>query len=259
MPPTPWASARKLLYTMGVIIFFALIAIGVYFSHYYKQPTCTDGKQNGKEEGIDCGGSCAVVCSVSVADPIILWSRTFPVTHGMYNAMAYIENPNSNLGVKSVTYRFKLYDDKNILVAERVGKAFIAPNERFAIFEPRINTGERVPKRAFFEFIKFSDWTKLDKDMPKILVRDEKFASMETSSRVDVTLQNGTIVDISDINVAVIVYDKNDNAIAVSSTRVDKLKADSSYDLAFTWDVPFPSEPSRVEIIPRVDLFGFTF
>lgn len=254
-----WASARKTAYTISAVMFFIVIGVGIYFLHYYKAPTCTDGKQNQNEEGVDCGGSCAVTCAASVADPIILWSRTFPVTHGLYNAVAYIENPNSNLGVKMVTYRFKLYDEQNILVAERVGKAFIAPNERFAIFEPRINTGERIPKRTFFEFIKFSDWTKLNKEMPKILVRGEKFSNINVSPRVDATLQNGTIIDIAGINVVAIVYDKNDNAMAVSSTQVDKLKADSSYDVAFTWDVPFPSEPSRVEIIPRVDLFGFTF
>jgi hypothetical protein len=261
MPPTPWASARKLFYTISVIAFFALVAVGVYFSQYYRAPTCTDGKQNQNEEGVDCGGSCAVICPASVADPIVLWNRSFPVARGVYNAVAYIENPNANLGVKMVTYRFKLYDEENILVAERVGKAFIAPNERFAIFEPRINTGERIPKRTFFEFIKFSDWTKLDKEMPKILVRGEKSSSIGTSSRVDATLQNSTIVDISDVNVVAIVYDKNNNAMAVSATKVDKLKADSSYNVAFTWDVPFlpESSPWRVEVIPRVDLFGLVF
>lgn len=259
MPPTPWASARKMAYTLGAVVFFALIGAGVYFLHYYKAPTCTDGKQNQNEEGIDCGGSCAVVCPMRVADPIILWSRTFPVARGVYNAVAYVENPNPTLGVQTATYRFKLYDEDNILVAERLGKAFIAPNERFAIFEPRINTGERIPKRTFFEFIKFSDWTKIPKEMPKILVRGEKPSNAGTSSRVDATLQNKTIVDISDIGVVAIVYDKNDNAMAVSATRVDIIKADSSYNIAFTWDVPFLAESSRVEIIPRVDLFGVTF
>jgi hypothetical protein len=254
-----WATTRKAAYTFGVIMFFILIAAGIYFLRYYRAPTCTDGKQNQNEEGVDCGGSCAVICPLSVADPITLWSRAFPVSHGIYNAVAYIENPNSKVGVKNVTYRFKLYDEENVLVAERIGKAFITPNERFAIFEPRISTGERIPKRAFFEFIQFSDWTKLDKDMPKILVRGEHSSNFDTSPRVDATLQNGTIVDIHDINVVALVYDKNDNAMAVSSTKVDNLKADSSYDVAFTWDVPFPSEPARVEVIPRVDLFGFVF
>lgn len=254
-----WATTRKTAYTLGMILFFAVIAASVYFSQYYKQPTCTDGKQNGNEEGVDCGGSCAVTCPANVANPIILWSRAFPVSRGIYNAVAYIENPNVNLGVKMVMYRFKLYDENNVLVAERVGKAFIAPNERFAIFEPRFNTGERIPKRAFFEFIQFSDWTKLDKAMPKILVRGAKISNIDTSPRVDATLKNGTIVDISNINVVAIAYDINDNAMAVSATLVDKLKADSSYDLVFTWNLPFPSFPSRVEIIPRVDLFGFTF
>lgn len=254
-----WASSRKSAYTISAIIFFILIAVGVYFSRYYKAPTCTDGIQNQKEEGVDCGGTCTVVCEASTASPIVLWSRAFPSSHGVYNAVAYIENPNSDVGVKSVTYRFKLYDENNVLVAERLGKAFVVPNERFAIFEPRISTGERVPKRAFFEFVKFSEWTKLDKEMPKILVRNEIISNPDTLPRVTATLQNGTLVEISDINVVGIVYDKDDNAMAVSATHVDRLSADSSFDIAFTWDVPFPSESSRVEVIPRVDLFGFTF
>ncbi len=259
MAATSWASTRKKVYTIGVILFFGLIAVGVYFLYYYRPPTCTDKKHNQNEEGVDCGGVCAVVCPASVADPIILWSRAFPIFRGMYNAVAYVENPNAGLGVKMVTYRFKLYDEENILVAERVGRAFIAPNEQFAVFEPRINTGERIPKRTFFEFIQFSDWTKLEKEMPKIIVRGEKLSRIDTAPRVDATLQNSTIVDISNIHVVAIIYDKNENAMAVSATKVDTIKADSSYDIAFTWDVPFPSSPSRVEIIPRVDLFGFTF
>jgi hypothetical protein len=254
-----WASTRKSVYTLGVVLFFLIISVWVYMLQYYKAPTCTDGKQNQTEEGIDCGGTCAVTCKASVANPIILWSRAFPITHGWYNAVAYVENPNPGVGVKSVTYRFKLYDDENVLVAERIGKAFIAPNERFAILEPRISVGERIPKRAFFEFLQFSDWVKLEKDMPKILVRGEKFSSTNTSSRVDATLQNGTIIDIPDINVVAIVYDKNDNAMAVSGSVVDKLKADSSYNITFTWDTPFPSTPARVEVIPRIDLFDFTY
>lgn len=254
-----WASTRKLTYTLAILLFFVLLGIGFYFMRYYKPPTCTDGKQNQDEQGVDCGGSCTVECKANVADPIILWSRAFPISRGLYNAVAYIENPNPNVGVKTVTYRFKLYDDKNILIAERVGKAFIAPNERFAVFEPRISTGERIPKRVFFEFIQFSDWTKLDKETPKLLIRGEKFSNVDISPRVDATIQNGTIVDVSDIHVVAIVYDKDDNAIAVSATVVDMLRADSSYNVAFTWDVPFSGNPSRVEVIPRVDLFGFTF
>ncbi|MBI2120522.1 MAG: hypothetical protein HYT94_02770 [Parcubacteria group bacterium] len=251
-----WASTRKFAYTAGVIFFFMLIAGGVYFAHYYEAPSCTDKKQNQDEEGIDCGGSCAVVCTVNIADPIVLWSRAFRVVDGLYNAVAYVENPNPGVGVQTATYRFKLYDENNVLVLERVGKVFIAPKERFAVFEPRLNTGNRVPARAFFEFIKFSDWTKIPEEAPKIIVRGEKFSSLDSSPRVDAILQNSTIADIHDIDVVALVYDGSDNAIAVSATKVDVLKADSTYNLAFTWEQPFSSAPSRAEIIPRLDLSG---
>ncbi len=248
-----WATTRKLAYTVGVVLFFAMLGIIGYFWHYYEAPSCTDGKQNQSEEGIDCGGTCAMACSSSVAMPIDLWRRSFLVAPGFYNAVAYIENPNPNLGVQKATYRFKLYDEQNVLVAEREGKVFIAPNERFAIFEPRIKTGERIPKRTFFEFLTFSDWIKNDTEKSKILVRDEKFSNISTLPRVDAILQNGTIVDIHDIDVVAIVYDKNENALAVSATKVDVLKGDSSQAITFTWPTPFSNNPTHVEIIPRIN------
>lgn len=254
-----WATTRKLSYTVSVIVFFVVVGGWFYLVYYRTVSTCTDGKQNQGEEGVDCGGPCARACLVSVTNPINLWSRSFFVSHGFYNAVAYIENPNPRFGTRTATYRFKLYDKDNVLVADRIGKAFIAPNERFAIFEPRLSVGERIPQRTFFEFVEFSDWMKLDKEMPKILVRGEKFSNVDTLPRVDATLQNGTIVDVPDIDVVAIVYDKDDNALAASATKVDMLKADSSYNVTFTWPSPFPSVPSRVEIIPRVDLFNFIF
>lgn len=251
-----WAAKRRTIYALSILGAFALIGTIVYFTKYYNPPSCFDKIQNQDEEGVDCGGMCDVVCAQAITQPVVLWARTFQVARGVYSAVAYIENPNVGLGTPEAVYHFKLYDAENILVSEVFGRAFISPNEKFAVIEPRISTGQRVPARAFFEFLSYSSWIKEPKDRPLMVVRGEKASNAKTSPRVDAILQNGTIFDIPDVDITAIVYDKNENAIAASATLVEVLPKDSSLNLVFTWPMPFRTDPARIEIIPRINVFS---
>jgi hypothetical protein len=249
-----WATKRQLIFiSIALAIIVSIVGI-VYFSQYYRPPSCTDKMQNQGEQGVDCGGPCSVMCSSQIIKPIVSWSRSFESGTGSYNAVAYIENPNGDLGVKEALYRFKLYDENNVYITERVGKTYIRPNEQFAIFEPRIPTGERIPKRTFFEFVSFSDWIKIDSQKPDIFIGAPTPKTGPEPS-VSVSLQNKNNVPVQNIDVVAIVYDNQDNAMAASASTVDVLPADSSSNLVFTWRTPFPYQPTRVEVIPRVDPF----
>ncbi|MCK9352484.1 MAG: hypothetical protein WCT49_06215 [Candidatus Paceibacterota bacterium] len=250
-----WATKRKIIFISTALAIVAVIGALIYSLKFYEIPTCMDGKQNQGEEDVDCGGPCVVVCSNQIAQPIVLWQRAFESTPGVYNAVAYIENPNSGLGVQEATYRFTLYDEKNIFITERVGKTFIAPNERFAVFEARFNVGERVPKQAFFKFVSFSPWMKISGEKPPLNVRGEQVSDSTSKPRVDAVIENLQLVPIKGIHVTAIVYDSEDNAIASSATVIDAIAAQSSYDLVFTWIRPFRVPPVRVEIIPRINPF----
>ena len=85
---------RRLLILLVVLT----VVGGAVFAYVWpivnQAPTCTDGKQNGDELGVDCGGGCVDFCSNQITMPTVLWSRAFPVTTNVYNATAYIENKN---------------------------------------------------------------------------------------------------------------------------------------------------------------------
>jgi hypothetical protein len=250
-----WATKRKLLFIAGFFgIIFLIIGL-VYLLRYYQAPTCTDLKQNQGEQGVDCGGPCTIVCSSQISDPVVFWQRSFESTHGMYNAVAYVENPNSDLGVEEAVYRFKLYDAQNIYITERIGKTFIAPNERFAIFEPRLPVGERLPKRTVFEFVKFSSWKKVEGEKPTLFVRGEQITGETEKPKATATLENKLLIPINNIDVSAIIYDTDDNAIAASATLVDSILPESSFDVVFTWQQPFRAPPVRIEVIPRINPF----
>lgn len=253
-----WATQRRATYFIGILVIFAIvISIPVYFQ-LNKIPNCFDGKQNGDETGIDLGGSCDALNPADLDTMLVHWSRPFEVVSGVYDAVAYVENPNFKSGVSEIIYKFKLYDDNNILIVEKFGKTFIGPNEQFAIFEGGLNAGDRIPKRAFFDFAPDIDWQRIeleDKDIPQLSVRNQEVINLDTSPRLNATIVNDTPFPVENIDIVVILYGADDNAIAVSATIVDRIEQYGTKDISFTWQEPFFVTPVRIDVIPRVDLF----
>ncbi len=147
-----WAAKRKLTYSIILIVLVILfIGVPTYF-FFHHTPTCEDGVQNQDEKGVDCGGMCKRLCVSDISNPIVLWQRVFQVAPGVYNAVAYIQNPNVQIEVAKVPYTFKLYDANNVLIIQQSGTTFIPADQTFAIFEPSIRTGSRVPVRAINQY-----------------------------------------------------------------------------------------------------------
>jgi hypothetical protein len=217
-----WSTKRKVTYASIVIAVLLIVVIIPAFLFFYKKPTCSDGKKNGDETGVDCGGSCQILCSFEAIDPIIVWSRAFKVTPQIYSAVAYIENPNLN-SQATVSYEFKLYDNKNALIVTRTNKAFIPKNKVFAIFEPNIDTGGRMPARVSFRFTEKPTWSRNLVSTPELVVTEKKLSAEETKPRLDARIENKSPSPQSRIETVAIVYDDHENAIGASRTVIDAL------------------------------------
>ena len=250
-----WSTKRRILYILIALVIFSAIGLLIYYLYWYHAPSCTDGIKNQNEEDVDCGGVCSIACSKDVLKPIVLWQRTFESAPGMYNAVAYVENPNSDLGTETANYQFSLYDDQNIFITQRTGTTFLVPNERFAIFEARFAVGQRIPKNVFFNFTSFSPWKKVSESKTSLSVQGEQMSGESDKPRVDAVMQNPLFTPVKNINVTAVVYDGDDNAIGASATVVDSVAPQSSYNIVFTWFQPFRVPPVRVEIIPRINPF----
>lgn len=244
-----WASRRRTFYTSIIILGLAVI-IGIpLFFLLYEAPTCFDGKENQDEVGIDCGGACELFCQSQVVPPAVLWSRAFSVTDGVYNAVAYVENPNFDVGTNEIVYLFKLFDEDNILIAERKGITYISPNSVLSVFEGGIVTGERVPRRTFFEFQGSPEWFKMRNPATSLIVENRVLSGAETSPKIEAVLRNSSTQEISDIEIVAIIFDEDDNAIAASKTSIERLPQNTSSDIVFTWPQPFSSKVGKIEII----------
>ena len=212
----------------------------------YEEPTCFDRKENRNERGVDCGGSCRRVCAEDVLSPRILWSRSFKVAPGVYNAVSYVENPNFNAGVLAVPYHFTIFDNQGVVIAERNGSTYLMPGGITPVFEGTISVGERVPARTLFELGLIREWiTARDRASSPLVVKRQAISNVETAPRVNADLSNESINDIFDIEVVSVIYDVNDNAIGASRTIVPLLPRQGSEPIVFTWPERFETRIER--------------
>ncbi|MDQ3245090.1 MAG: hypothetical protein M3P22_01990 [bacterium] len=219
---------------------------------------CNDGKQNGTETGVDCGGSCILKCAFEIEKITKLWSRSFEVVPGRYNAVAYLENNNQDSVVNKIAYKFRFADKDNLYIGKREGSTFIPPGGKFAVFEPAVDLGSSVPVYTTFEFTESPVWLKMpnDKmDQLKIFVTDINLQNEDSEPKLFATIKNNSFFIIPEISIIAILYDDLGNAISASRTYVDPLFAEESKNIIFTWPQPFLKKVISKEIIPMYNVF----
>ncbi len=248
-----WATRKRATYGFGVFLFFVII-IGGPIGYWYVTipPTCTDGKQNQGETSPDRGGPCLLLDAAALAPAPVLWSRSFPVRDGSFNAVAYIQNENPAAGVKRVTYRFALYDTENVLVAEREGSTFIMPGGVTPVFESGIQTGNRVAVRTYFILTADPVWERMQDRSRVVVINDKEIFDTMTAPKLTATAFNSTVIDMTDVMFIATVFDQAGNAFASSQTMVPKLRGGEKQDITFTWPDPFKVTVGRIDIIPLV-------
>lgn len=227
----------------------------------FKVPTCSDLKQNGTETGVDCGGTCALMCKSEIAEPVILWSRAFPVLGNNYNLVAFIENRNKNAGVYNAPYEFRIYDTNNKLIGRRQGSTFISPNQQFAVFESRFDSGQAQIKSVSFEFLSPLVWIKKDPTLQKLPITVNKIVldNNKDTPRLSAMVNNDSIQDLPEFDVIAILYDIDHNAINASKTHKDKLLNGSSLPIIFTWPEPLIGIPTTEDILISINPFTVSF
>lgn len=256
-----WATKRKLQYFALIVIAIMFVFVIPFYIFIYKTPTCFDGIRNGNETGVDCGGSCRLICSVQIDEPISRWDpRVFRVSDGVYSAIAYLENPNIAGEVINAPYTFTLYDRAGAIITERSGVTFIPRGSAFAVFEGRIETGERIPVRAAFRFNDNLSWTRNTAPMPDITVLNKALVRPDSSPRVDASVSNNGFDRLRNIEFVAIISDGAGNAIGASRTFVEYLERGETIPLVFTWPEPFETRAdiceSPVDVALVIDRSG---
>ena len=256
-----WASRKQFKYLSIIFIFLVVIIFIIIFPIIFKKPTCSDGKQNGVETGIDCGGSCSLMCEEDISQPVIMWSRAFPVVGSNYNLVAFIENRNKTSGVVSASYEFRVYDSKNTLIGRRSGTTFIPPNQQFAVFESRFDAGESTIKSVSFEFSPNLPWIKKFSTLQTLPIKAKNilFDNNSDTPSLSAIINNDSVYNIPEFDIIAILYDINGNAINASKTHKSKLLSNSSMSVTFTWPEVLSAIPVTEDVLISINPFSISF
>lgn len=249
-----WAGRRQIT-ILGAVFILAMIPFAIaIWKQLNKPPTCFDGKQNGAERGVDCGGACKNFCPFEVTDPVVKWSRAFRVTDTVWSAVAYVENQNANAALTVIPYEFKLYDANRNPVATRRGVTYMNPNGVVAIFEGGIRVDGKPPVFTTFQFLKDPAWIPIGNvsSYPALITKDQLLVDDQGRTRLTAMIKNPSIAySIKTIDVTALLYDKEGNAITASKTIVESVAKEGSAPVVFTWPGLLNDNVARVEFIPR--------
>ncbi|MES2967023.1 MAG: vWA domain-containing protein [Patescibacteria group bacterium] len=254
-----WAFWRRVQYGTGYLAFLGLIFSGVYLMYFYTPASCFDLAQNGDEIGMDCGGKCTRICAFTVAPPRVLWSKSFEIQKGQYNAVAYIENKNILAGTPSISYTFRLYDGAG-LITERMGTTVLPPNSTYPVFEGRIDTEGRVPTETTLEIQPADMWLPSTYGRDQFKTVDLKLVEADARPKLNVKIENTDLREAQAVEVVATIFDASGIPLTSSQTFIDTFAGRSQKDIVFTWPNPIAKTVRScavpTDIVIAIDLSG---
>jgi len=250
-----WASRRKSFVSFWVFIFLAVfIGVPTYFL-LQKTPDCNNGLKDGNESGVDCGGSCNLLCTPETL-PLISRgdARVLEISPNTYVLTILIENPNVGGEVKRAPYTFSIYTlggKDPIKTFSR--ETYIGRNTTFALFEGPFVLSDTGPFRAIFEWGDNLVWEKSDEDTPLISVESMNLTTdLDGTPRLEAKLINRGSKDLFNIESVAIISDADGNTITTNKTFTENISSLESVPIFFSWPQKFNSAPVSIRILPHV-------
>ncbi len=255
-----WAFWRRVQYGTGAGVILASLLTVSYFKFFYAPPSCSDGKQNSDERGVDCGGICTRVCAFDAHAPTVQWAQSFRVVQGQYNAVAYVQNKNAGLGASALGYTFTLYDEKGGLITSRTGTTFLPPDGIYPIFEGRIDVGARIPVRTFLELTPVNTWQEAESGRKQFEVRSRVLSGADSLPRLETVIYNTSIQNETSMAVVATIFDVRGKALTSSQSVVPLFQNHQEQKVVFTWPEPIAKTLRSCEVptdvLLAIDLSG---
>lgn len=247
-----WAVQKRLsvvlIIAAAVLTLVALILIPLL----YESPSCTDGKQNQDERGVDCGGTaCAYLCQSDTLSPSIRFARVLSVG-ARTDVVAFIDNRNALAEADNVPYVLELFDANGVSVGRKEGYVDLPAGMTVPLYLPGI--GSSGASRAFLTLNEGYRFEEVSERTYVPLAEETSIEDSVTGTRVTAVMRNQQHTPFFNGRYVVVVYDAMGTIIAASQTVVTLIPADGTAEAVFTWPTSFSENASRVEVLPLVSV-----
>ena len=220
-------------------IYLAIIAGVIYGGYrlFTVEPTCTDGIQNGGEDGVDCGARvCGRLCPPAVkplAEPKV---QVISNSDGSYDVLATLENPNAAYGVKRVDYTMTAAS------ASRRGFTYVNPAQPRHLVFP-LGKLDAAPTAGLQLASGSIEWAALAIDAAgsvEFAVRGDSLTAATGSVRYEALVGNRSRFDFDEVDVTVLLYDGSHKVVGAGSTVVRTLRAGEERGFVIDWPFAVP-------------------
>lgn len=244
------------------LVILALFLGGVFLMFFYQKASCTDGKKNQDEAGIDCGGQCSQYCIADLASRPLLVTEVQVLAYGSTSsdAVGKVRNQNSKAAVKSATYTFRVYDQAGAVLAEQSGQFSLLPLEERTL----IALGLAVPEENIVKteltltnekWVAFVDFT----EAPDIRVANPQFSLLSGQSgyaEAKGLVQNRSLYDTRTLGVVVVVRDALGKALSVNKTTMNTVQSGEQRDFRLVWPQSFAGTPVGIDTQVHFDMLA---
>jgi len=254
---------RKKIMIAGIPIGIIVLIILIFLVINRPKANCFDGKQNGDETGIDCGGSC-VVCAVKNAKNLEIITQPIALDVGsdFIAISAKVRNSNTGYGVK-FNYQINFLDSFGQIKNTVKDKSFIYPSSTKFLVIPKLE----MKKTDFFRMELIFDensfeWfasSKTSKDLFSVYDIQAQFLEdaknpgyMKVTGKINNKMSN----NFPSIDLTILVYSKTGELLNAAETELNNLLGNSTQQFEYTWMTSFPNiqqvNLNKIEIYPDV-------
>ncbi len=246
---------------MVILAYLAIFSIIAFVIYLIVRPdaTCSDGKQNQAEKGIDCGGPCSPCKEIFEAKDLDVQEVIFlSAENGSYDVVAKINNSNEKAGSANFGYTFTLKDGAGSIISSREGNTFILPSDTKYIVEIGLNiSGGAIPASVEFA-VKEIKWEALEGALkPQIGIYEKSFGidPSGVGSRAEGTLRNESIYDLKKIEIAIILRNERGKIVGINKTLRESVRGKEQQDFQVTWPKPILDNVEKIEMDPQANVF----
>lgn len=189
----------------------------------------------------------------------VIFTKLLNIENNDYDFLAKVNNGNPGYGSPDVEYEIIFYDFAGQPISNKTGSSYILPGQTKYVIEPLLKFQSPI-SRADFK-VKSVDWQKLEPlaaSAATLLTKNVAYSQISqpgTFAKVGGGVFNGSDLDLSRVDVAVVILDASQEPVAVNKTYISTFLARTSRGFEVTWFTPFIGQANRVDTEANANVF----